>query len=71
MQTRGSGKIDNAITTGCLLIVPSGHGMNGFDEFNSQLQGVSAFHLVLTRSIPINYIIAPASNNSKLQWKLY
>jgi len=71
LQTRGSGKIDNAITTGCLLIVPSGHGMNGFNEFNNKLQGVSTLHLIVTRSVQINNIISPASNNSKPQCQLY
>jgi len=66
-----NGNVTGAITTGCLLIVPSGHGMNGFDEFNSQLQGVSSFLLILNRSVPINYIIAPTSNNSKPKWQLY
>lgn len=39
----------NAITTGCLLIVPSGHGSNGWNEFNEQLHGVTKFHLILNR----------------------
>ncbi len=66
-----NGNLTGAITTGCLLIIPSGHGMNGFSEFNSQLQGVSAFHLVLTRALPINSVITPAPTNSKNQWKLF
>ncbi|MEY4149464.1 MAG: hypothetical protein RL555_68 [Bacteroidota bacterium] len=44
-----SGKLVNAITTGCLLIVPSGHGVNGWNEFNKQLQGVRGFKLILNR----------------------
>ena len=37
------------ISTGCLLIVPSGHGQNGFGEFNKQLKGVKNFLLQLKR----------------------
>jgi len=44
-----NGNLVNAITTGCLLIVPSGHGTNGWNEFNEQLQGITSFHLILNR----------------------
>ena len=37
------GKLVNAITTGCLLIVPSTKTNRGWNEFNSQLQGVTNF----------------------------
>jgi hypothetical protein len=43
-----NGDLVNAISTGCLLIVPSGHGMNGWNEFNNQL-GVTNFSLILNR----------------------
>jgi hypothetical protein len=45
----------HAISTGCILIVPSGHGENGWDEFNAQLHGVSSFHFVLNRTATIPY----------------
>ena len=35
-------------STGCPLIVPSGHGQNGWNEFNQQLEGVKEFHLIMT-----------------------
>ena len=43
------GNIVGAITTGCLLIIPSGHGIEGWDEFNEQLEGVTSFQLILNR----------------------
>jgi hypothetical protein len=49
-KTYENGKLKGAVSTGCLLIVPSRAGKNiGWDEFNNQLKGVSSFHLRLTR----------------------
>ena len=45
-----NGKLTGAVSTGCLLIVPSRAGKNvGWNEFNAQLKGVSSFHLKLSR----------------------
>lgn len=39
-----------AVSSGCLLIVPSRKGINiGWDEFNQQLSGVKRFTLILKR----------------------
>jgi len=44
----------HAVTTGCLLIVPSQYDINGnvktigWDQFNQQLNGLSQYHLELT-----------------------
>ena len=38
-----------AISSGCLIIVPSGHGENGWDEFNMQFKGLKSFKLKLNR----------------------
>ena len=49
------GKLSGAVSTGCLLIVPSkydAHGRainNGWDQFNSKLTGVKSFKLILKR----------------------
>lgn len=50
----GSGKRKSdskefAVSSGCLLIVPSGHNENGWNEFNQQLRGVKRFKLILNR----------------------
>jgi|WetSurMetagenome_2_1015567.scaffolds.fasta_scaffold11113_2 RHS repeat-associated protein len=45
-----NGKIGNRTSTGCIIIVPSGHGENGWNEFNAQLSGVASFHFVLIRT---------------------
>jgi hypothetical protein len=48
-------KISSAISTGCLLIVPSlydkdGKSLNnGWDQFNDQLRNVKSFKLILER----------------------
>ena len=39
----------HGISEGCLLIVPSGHGVNGWNEFNEQLSGIKQFLLELRR----------------------
>ena len=49
-KTYKNGKLTGAVSTGCLLIVPSRAGKNtGWDEFKAQLNGVSSFHLRLSR----------------------
>jgi hypothetical protein len=48
-----NGRAGSRLSTGCILIVPSGHGENGWDEFNAQLNGVSSFHFVLNRTATV------------------
>jgi len=33
----------------CLLVVPSGRGVNGWNEFNEQLSGIKRFIIELKR----------------------
>jgi hypothetical protein len=44
------GKLSGTVSSGCILIVPSGHGKLGWDEFNNQLKGISSFHFILNRT---------------------
>jgi hypothetical protein len=48
-----NGKLGSRTSTGCIIIVPSGHGENGWNEFNTQLNGVSSFHFVLNRTATV------------------
>ncbi len=52
---RNTGKLKSAISTGCLLIVPSRYDKNGkpsnngWDQFNDKLRGVKSFKMLLHR----------------------
>ena len=52
---RNTGKLKSAISTGCLLIVPSKYDKNGkpsnngWDQFNDKLRGVKSFKMLLHR----------------------
>jgi hypothetical protein len=70
-----NGRVGSRTSTGCILIVPSGHGENGWNEFNAQLQNVSIFHFVLNRTAttpyaPLQRYPLPSENNLQynMQW---
>jgi RHS repeat-associated protein len=48
-RSNNNGFAGGTVSTGCLLIVPSGYGVNGWNEFNQQLRGVNSFTLLLQR----------------------
>lgn len=52
-RSNNDGSAGGVISTGCLLIVPTKYVDNkpiniGWDQFNTQLQGVRSFQLILT-----------------------
>lgn len=67
------GSTDSPVSTGCIIIVPSGHGENGWDEFNEQLRGVSTFHFVLNRTSvpPLNVHYPKITNKNNLQYTIW
>lgn len=68
-----NGRVGSRTSTGCILIVPSGHGENGWNEFNAQLQGVSSFHFVLNRTVIVPYapfLKYPLPSEKNLQYNI-
>jgi len=68
-----NGRVGNRTSIGCILIVPSGHRENGWNEFNAQLQGVSSFHFVLNRTATVPYApfqVYPLPSEKNLQYNL-
>ncbi len=65
------GKVGSRTSTGCILIVPSGNGENGWNEFNVQLSKVSSFHFVLNRTVTVPFSTFqryPTNSENKLQY---
>jgi RHS repeat-associated protein len=48
MLPRDKNGLAHPVSTGCPIILPSGHGQNGWNEFNGQLKGVNKFIMIMT-----------------------
>ncbi len=70
-RSNNDGRAGGSVSTGCIIIIPSSHGENGWDEFNSQLQGVSNFHFVLNRTATVPFASFqkyPKNSENNLQY---